>query len=425
VSSDEVARAYHDVLIPKAIEYSGGILDYFFRGRLEVGYHPAICNWRTISITNQTGQDLHGGAFTLYYDDEVDVRHPVTSFNIVFSPTTGALAPGAFMTATFTPPPVAVIKRYILVYKGTIGTIRGSPLDPVDTGIAVAWGVFSPVPLHARQWAVVPRHGTAPYSVDYLPQNDCRYNSDGSQRRFTRVELFRPGQNSSLLQVLEISPYDGTSTETMSSPDGDHQDYGALDPNIPPITVTTEDTPGEVVVSTTYQYESGDTRTATATFKQPRTLADCRNDAWDLYQQLTWLHDDSSFDIYPLLYGRFSVERKFAFDHDRNPIGTGMVSLFWVLGGVLDQWAADRYGYAYAEVDSVAPDEPDRVALVGMRSAPFPNSWSNWRRTTEWVDIFSAGPTGVTQTTHTPSQWPTYFEPAGALRAVGIIDQQP
>ncbi len=36
IDDPEVKKNYHDILIPKAVQYSAGLLDYFFRGRMEV-----------------------------------------------------------------------------------------------------------------------------------------------------------------------------------------------------------------------------------------------------------------------------------------------------------------------------------------------------------------------------------------------------
>jgi hypothetical protein len=142
IHDDNVLQEYHSILIPKAIEYSAGILDYFFRGKLDVTVAPGSGVFQ-LHIVNSSGQMLSGGAFTLYQDDNSGNRTAVT-LNLAWGgnstlPDGGALD-GTF-SATF-----ASGTKLMLVYKGTIGIDGATPpasLDPADAGIAIAAQSFS------------------------------------------------------------------------------------------------------------------------------------------------------------------------------------------------------------------------------------------------------------------------------------------
>jgi hypothetical protein len=141
IDDPQVLQEYHSILIPKAIEYSAGILDYFFRGTVDVSLSSdPFGRFLSLVITNTSSQDLTNGAFQLFYDDTNAVRTELTGTNFV-SNFSGALAAGATINATFVP--VASAMNYTLVYKGTIGYTNGAALDPVDAGIAIATKTFT------------------------------------------------------------------------------------------------------------------------------------------------------------------------------------------------------------------------------------------------------------------------------------------
>ena len=130
-----VLQDYHSIIIPKAVEYSAGILDYFFRGSLVTDtFWDDDKQAFDLLVINDSGQDLQGGGFHLYYDDASGARTEVPDAD--FSAYGNSLADGDLFDAFFTPQPGAV--KYILVYKGTIGSTGTQALDPVDDGIAIA-----------------------------------------------------------------------------------------------------------------------------------------------------------------------------------------------------------------------------------------------------------------------------------------------
>ncbi|HEU6449380.1 MAG TPA: DUF642 domain-containing protein [Verrucomicrobiae bacterium] len=135
INDPNVLQEYHSILIPKAIEYSTGILDYFFRGTMSIqisGISSDNPEQATNVIINTSSQPFSGGTFHLFYDDTNGVRTEITDFSSDYS---GSLATNDSFTIIFSP--VADAAKYLLVYQGSIGTT-----DPVDSGIAIAAQTF-------------------------------------------------------------------------------------------------------------------------------------------------------------------------------------------------------------------------------------------------------------------------------------------
>jgi hypothetical protein len=119
---DKVYEDYVRLLLPRAVGYSIGLLEYFFRGSLDftVGPVAGSSNQLVLSVTNSSLEEMRG-SFTLYADNLQDVRTPVDG--AAFSNL--RLGPGARSgEVTFTSPPQA--KAYILVFQGQLGNEAGA-----------------------------------------------------------------------------------------------------------------------------------------------------------------------------------------------------------------------------------------------------------------------------------------------------------
>ena len=139
INDPEVLQDYHDIMIPKAIEYSAGILDYFFRGKLEVVSVVWNSTQYTITVRNQSGQELvTGGKFTVWKDDAGN-RSPVGSVVTLNQ----NVADGTTWQFNFPGPQVTTTTKFIVVYQGTIGLTGGQASDPVDQNIAIAAKQFT------------------------------------------------------------------------------------------------------------------------------------------------------------------------------------------------------------------------------------------------------------------------------------------
>jgi len=110
--------AAHQFLILRAVGYSAGLINYFFRGKLD--FVPDTTDPSKYVIKN-LGQEEMSGTFTLYYDDKDDKRHPVPGAEW----TNLTIAAGKDSTSVyFTPPTDPAPKadgEYMLVFKGTLG----------------------------------------------------------------------------------------------------------------------------------------------------------------------------------------------------------------------------------------------------------------------------------------------------------------
>ncbi len=134
IADDNVLSNYHDIFIPKAVEYSAGVLDYFFRGAMDVsliGYDTNLLQYTNL-IVNTSSQDFSGGSFYLLLETN-GVRTLVQSNGL-----SGTLASGASTNMTFPGPLPTNQYKLFLVYQGTIGWSNNTALDPVDSNICIA-----------------------------------------------------------------------------------------------------------------------------------------------------------------------------------------------------------------------------------------------------------------------------------------------
>ncbi|MFQ5804255.1 MAG: hypothetical protein ACE5JQ_15300, partial [Candidatus Methylomirabilales bacterium] len=118
---ESVYRDYAAKLLPRAVGYSAGLLDYFFRGRLEVDLvqaDPTDPSVVQLSGTNASSEKLDGGTLTLYADDPATGTRGEAA---ALDPTlTVTAAPGApVLSARFRVP--AEAERFVAVYRGRLG----------------------------------------------------------------------------------------------------------------------------------------------------------------------------------------------------------------------------------------------------------------------------------------------------------------
>ena len=110
-----------DLLLPRAVGYSAGVLDHFFRGRLDVdlvhdGTDPSVAR---LTGTNASPEALVDGTLTLYAEDTMTgTRSAVTALDS--TAITGVAPGGAVVSARFQIPDGA--ERFVAVYEGTLGT---------------------------------------------------------------------------------------------------------------------------------------------------------------------------------------------------------------------------------------------------------------------------------------------------------------
>lgn len=120
---DMVCADYANKLLPRAVGYSAGLLNYFFRGQIDM--IPDEVTGSGYVIVNNT-EEVLDGTFELYYDkaDPVDERAKIILSNGSFILGTKSSGNNKSPNITFTPPTLAEAKepgKYILVYRGRLG----------------------------------------------------------------------------------------------------------------------------------------------------------------------------------------------------------------------------------------------------------------------------------------------------------------
>ncbi|MBI5892584.1 MAG: hypothetical protein HZB79_02850 [Deltaproteobacteria bacterium] len=134
VLDDNVYNNYAQKLLPRAVGYSAGLLNYFFRGKIDMTKDPN--NSSQYVIKNETNEYMTG-TFNLYYDDTTDNRKLLTSW-------------GRSINANDKSDPVAFTEptdikekgKYILVFQGTLGSETGAVVGrvvSVEEGLWEDW----------------------------------------------------------------------------------------------------------------------------------------------------------------------------------------------------------------------------------------------------------------------------------------------
>jgi len=117
-------KEYANNLIPKAVSYSSGLIDYFFRGILVTQRVPGP----EIIFSNYTGERMHHGVVEIYYDAANNTRKKLPESYQV-----DEILPGQCGYIHFNVPPDMVGEDYIVVYRGGLGkeldTVISNPTD--------------------------------------------------------------------------------------------------------------------------------------------------------------------------------------------------------------------------------------------------------------------------------------------------------
>lgn len=117
---------FHDdwrFLLPRAIGYSAGLINYFFRGRLDVRPDPDNAGYYL--VTNISNYPMTDGTLRVYYDDTGDTRHLLESTTGVTMSHTGDTYKIQIDPPTDSDPAPKVPGQYMLVFKGQIGSEGG------------------------------------------------------------------------------------------------------------------------------------------------------------------------------------------------------------------------------------------------------------------------------------------------------------
>ncbi|MBI4822828.1 MAG: hypothetical protein HY805_01165 [Nitrospirae bacterium] len=116
---EKTHKDYASLLIPRAVGYSAGLLDYFFRGRIDMEPDP---NSQGQYIIKNLSNEQMNGTFSLYYDDIYDSRRLIASFLL-------SIEANDEGTVSFSLPSEPKPKNegeYILVFRGKLGNEDGA-----------------------------------------------------------------------------------------------------------------------------------------------------------------------------------------------------------------------------------------------------------------------------------------------------------
>ena len=116
ILDDEVFSDYAQRLVPRAVGYSAGLLDYFFRGDIDMVSDDTGSDY---VIVNKTEEEMDG-LFELFYDNTSDTRMPIWSGNFVL----GTASSGNNKSDSFNfpePDDAKLPGKYILVFQGRLG----------------------------------------------------------------------------------------------------------------------------------------------------------------------------------------------------------------------------------------------------------------------------------------------------------------
>ena len=154
-----------NLLVPRAVAYSAGLINYFFRGRIDMV--PDYSGSGAYVIQNLSNEDMVG-TFELFYDDVNGIRRPVQNASWNITVPAGSQGPSLSFTRPTDPLP-GDPNRYILVFRGNIGSEQAFA---GNVG-AVAAKVVSLVTLYSAQydddWNLVNWYRSRDLGVSWKP----------------------------------------------------------------------------------------------------------------------------------------------------------------------------------------------------------------------------------------------------------------
>jgi hypothetical protein len=123
------------LLLKRAVGYSAALLDYFFRGRLELAFEPQPVNedFSMLTVFNRSPEPLGPGTLTLYADSADGRRAPVPGTTLALS---AAVAPDRPITS-LTVQRTLEGQRLTAVYQGQLGQEAEAVVGKVREGVEV------------------------------------------------------------------------------------------------------------------------------------------------------------------------------------------------------------------------------------------------------------------------------------------------
>jgi len=114
---DNVYKDYASLLIPRAVGYSAGLLNYFFRGDMDMV--PDDATGSGYLIVNNTDEDMNG-TFELYYDNNSNERIKINGWSLSIGKQSSGNDKSTNITFT-KPANMKEDGKYMLVFRGKLG----------------------------------------------------------------------------------------------------------------------------------------------------------------------------------------------------------------------------------------------------------------------------------------------------------------
>lgn len=133
---DKVHEEYARLLLPRAVGYSAALLDYFFRGTLDLNLvedSTDSSRFQLIGTNGLTSDELIDGTLTLYSDSPSGVRSQIADFSPMSLKGVKPGDPLASSPPSFQTPENA--ERFVAVYEGTLGQEMKDPARNVPGGV--------------------------------------------------------------------------------------------------------------------------------------------------------------------------------------------------------------------------------------------------------------------------------------------------
>lgn len=167
-------------LIPRAVSYSAGLIDFVFRGKLTAEAAEQRNGTVKLALANESadGNEFSDGQFELWYDDASGMRHSVAGLRISGAPDATLVSPfdssESVELEAAMPPDATPDTRFVLTYRGTIGQETGIAsvsfqVEPYRTGFAVTLpgGSAGYVSWKNGQWKFIPDADIQAGNIDW------------------------------------------------------------------------------------------------------------------------------------------------------------------------------------------------------------------------------------------------------------------
>jgi hypothetical protein len=174
VLNSRVSGDYAADLLPRAVAHAASLIDYFFRGRLDVDVldnrDAGEPSQLRIAGTNGSEEPLLGGTLTLLAEDAHGVRTRLDPASGVMDDLLiGAVGPGGELASTWFSAP-APAERFVAVFQGSLGDEPPVPAPGAVVGTVLGGVRVEHVVADGNQWKIRTPTGVFPLpltTVDY------------------------------------------------------------------------------------------------------------------------------------------------------------------------------------------------------------------------------------------------------------------